>query len=144
MTAHELNIILQIACVTLLALAGVLLLKHAKSGLNTWTGISLVVAVICYLILETSFVHDRKALFLIAVTGAMCIPVIFFLLTKAIFDDHFKPSFLIALWFALNCGSFLGLLQGRCHNSSLGSTTILYIIRNRFNRFCPSWHLHCD
>jgi len=101
MTAHELNIILQIACVTLLALAGVLLLKHAKSGLNTWTGISLVVAVICYLILETSFVHDRKALFLIAVTGAMCIPVIFFLLTKAIFDDHFKPSFLIALWFAL-------------------------------------------
>jgi AraC-like DNA-binding protein len=27
--------------------------------------------------------------------------VIFFLLTKAIFDDHFKPSWIIALWFAI-------------------------------------------
>jgi AraC-like DNA-binding protein len=98
MTAHELNIILQIACVTLLGLAGILLLRHAKAGLNTWTGISLVIAVICYLILETPFVQERKALFLLAVTGSICIPVIFFLLTKAIFDDHFRPSALIALW----------------------------------------------
>jgi AraC-like DNA-binding protein len=93
--------ILQIACVTLLALAGVLLLLHAKTGLNTWTGISLVIAVICYLILETPFIHERKILFLIAVTGSTCIPVIFFLLTKAIFDDHFKPTPLIAAWFAI-------------------------------------------
>jgi AraC-like DNA-binding protein len=104
MTTHELNIVLQIACITLLALAGILLLRHAKTGLNTWTGISLVVAVICYLILETPFVHERKVLFLMAVTGAMSIPVIFFLLTKAIFNDHFKASGAIALWFALEIG----------------------------------------
>jgi AraC-like DNA-binding protein len=101
MTTHELNIILQIACVTLLGLAGILLLRHAKTGLNTWTGISLVIAVICYLILETPFVQERKVLFLVAVTGSICIPVIFFLLTKAVFDDHFKPTALISLWFAI-------------------------------------------
>jgi hypothetical protein len=33
MIAHELNIVLQIDCVTLLALAGILLLRHAKTGL---------------------------------------------------------------------------------------------------------------
>jgi AraC-like DNA-binding protein len=104
MTTHELNVVLQIACITLLTLAGILLLRHAKTGLNTWTGISLVVAVICYLILETPFVHERKVLFLMAVTGAMSIPVIFFLLTKAIFNDHFKASGAIALWFALEIG----------------------------------------
>jgi AraC-like DNA-binding protein len=101
MTIHALNIILQIGCVTLLALAGILLLRHAKTGLNTWTGISLVIAVICYLILETPFIHERKLLFLLAVTGSTCIPVIFFLLTKAVFDDHFKPTFVVVLWFAI-------------------------------------------
>jgi AraC-like DNA-binding protein len=101
MTIHELNIILQIACVTLLVLAGILLLRHAKTGLNTWTGISLVVAVICYLFLETPFVQERDLLFLIAATGSIFIPVIFFLLTKAIFDDHFKPTPSIAWLFAL-------------------------------------------
>jgi AraC-like DNA-binding protein len=101
MTTHEINIVLQIACVTLLGLAGILLLRHAKTGLNTWTGIGLVVAVIFYLLLETSIVQSRKSLFLIAATGAISIPVLFFLLTKAIFDDHFKPSRLIALWFTI-------------------------------------------
>lgn len=101
MTVHELNIILQISCVTLMVLAGIFLLRYARTGLNTWTGISLVIAVICYLILETPFVQERKALFIIAVTGSICIPVLFFLLTKAIFDDHFKPIPAIALWFAV-------------------------------------------
>jgi AraC-like DNA-binding protein len=101
MTAHELNIILQISCITLLMVAGIFLIRYVRTTVNTWTGISLVVAVICYLILETQFVQERKLLFLIAVTGSISIPVIFFLLTKAIFDDHFKPSGIIALWFAI-------------------------------------------
>jgi AraC-like DNA-binding protein len=104
MNAQELNSILQVSCVTLLAVVGIFLLRYTRTTLNTWTGISLVVAVICYLILETPFIHGRKALFLIAVTGAMNIPVIFFLLTKAIFDDHFKPSSAIILWFAVEIG----------------------------------------
>lgn len=69
MTIHELNTILQVPCVTLLALAGILLLRHTKTGLNTWTWISLVVAAISYLILETQFVQERRGLFLLAATG---------------------------------------------------------------------------
>lgn len=99
MTAHELNSMLQVSCVTLLALAGVFLFKYSRTALNTWTGISLVAGVICYLVLETPFVHENEVLFLIAVTGSIAIPVIFFLLTKAIFDDHFKPTWIVALWF---------------------------------------------
>jgi AraC-like DNA-binding protein len=104
MTIHEVNTILQISCITLLAIAGIFLLRYARTAVNMWTGISLVCAVICYLVLDTQFVHERKPLFLIAVTGAISIPVLFFLLTKAIFDDHFKPSAAVALWFALEIG----------------------------------------
>src|SRR5688572_842428 len=104
MTIHEVNIILQVSCITLLAVVGIFLFRPTRTTINTWTGISLVVSVICYLIIETPFVHEHKVLFLIAVTGAINIPVIFFLLTKAIFDDHFKPSSAIILWFAIEIG----------------------------------------
>jgi len=101
MTAHELNIGLQVGCITLLTLAGIFLFRHSRNAVNSWTGISLVASVICYLILEASFIQQNRVLFLIAVSGAICIPVIFFLLTKAIFDDHFKPTALVAIWFLL-------------------------------------------
>jgi hypothetical protein len=90
MIAHEINIVLQIACLTLLGLAGILLLRHSKTGPHTWTGIGLIISVIAYLLLETPFVKDRQILFLLAATAAMSIPVFFFLLTKAIFDDHWR------------------------------------------------------
>lgn len=99
MTAHELNFGLQVACITLLALAGIFLFKYSRNTMNAWTGIGLVGSVICYLTLEAPFIQENRVLFLIAVTGSICIPVIFFLLTKAIFDDHFKPTAFVALWF---------------------------------------------
>jgi AraC-like DNA-binding protein len=101
MNAHELNTILQIACITLLGLVCILLIKHARAGLNTWAGIGLTACVICYLILETPFVQNHHLLLLIALTGSISVPVLFFLLTKAIFDDHFKPGWNILGWFAL-------------------------------------------
>jgi AraC-like DNA-binding protein len=101
MSAHDLNTILQVSCLTLLVLVCVLLIKHARAGLNTWAGIGLTACVICYLILETSFVQNNHLLFLIALTGSISVPVTFFLLTKAIFDDHFRPGWSILGWFAL-------------------------------------------
>ena len=101
MIAHEDNIVLQRAGLTLLSVAWILLLRHSKTGPHTWTGIGLIISVICYLLLETPFVHDRKILFLLAATGAMSIPVFFFVLTKAIFDDHFKTNRFIVLCFAI-------------------------------------------
>lgn len=101
MNTHELNIILQIACITLLGLVCILLIKHARAGLNTWAGIGLTACVICYQILETPFIQDHYPLSLIALTGSISVPVLFFLLAKAIFDDHFKPGWNILGWFAL-------------------------------------------
>jgi AraC-like DNA-binding protein len=128
MTIHELNIILQIACITLLTVAGILLLRHSKSGVNTWTGVSLVIAVICYLILETPFVQERKLLFLLAVTGSICIPVIFFLLTKAIFDDHFKPTLVVALWFAIEIAGYFWVYVRDIVTIPIGLQQFSYIL----------------
>jgi len=101
MTAHEINIILQVSCVTILAIIGTLLIKCGKNDVNTWVGVGLVASVICYLILPSSFVQCNRLLFLISVTGSISIPVIFFLLTKAVFDDHFHPSWKIAVSFGV-------------------------------------------
>jgi len=101
MTAHEVNIILQISCVTILTVIAILLIKCGKNDVNMWVGVGLVASVICYLILPTSFVQCSRLLFLIAVTGSISVPVIFFLLTKALFDDHFRPSWKIAVWFGI-------------------------------------------
>lgn len=101
MNTHDLNTVLQITCITLLGVVCILLIKYARAGLNTWAGIGLTAAVICYLILETPFIQSYRILFLIALTGSISVPVLFFLLTKAIFDDHFKPTWAILGWFAL-------------------------------------------
>lgn len=101
MSAHEFNVALQISCISLLGLVAILLIKYASTGVNTWAGIALTFCVICYLILETKVIQQTQLLFIIALTGSISIPVVFFLLTKAIFDDHFKPSLLIVAWFAL-------------------------------------------
>lgn len=101
MNVHDLNTILQVSCLTLLGLVYILLIKHARAGLNTWAGIGLTACVICYLILETPFIQRNHLLFLIALTGSISVPVLFFLLTKAIFDDHFRPGWTMLGWFAL-------------------------------------------
>lgn len=101
MNAHDLNTVLQISCITLLGVVCILLIKYARAGLNTWAGIGLTACVICYLILETPFVQSNRILFFTALTGSISIPVLFFLLTEAIFDDHFKPTWIILSWFAL-------------------------------------------
>jgi AraC-like DNA-binding protein len=101
MTVQDLNNILQVSCVTLLVLSASFLIRFSRTALYAWTGISLVVAVICYLTLESTIFQENPVLFFVALTCSICIPVIFFLLTKAVFDDHFKPSALIALWFVI-------------------------------------------
>jgi hypothetical protein len=101
MNAHDLNTVLQIACITLLSVACIVLIKYAREGLNTWAGIGFTASVICYLILETSIIQSNQVLFIIALTGSISVPVLFFFLAKAIFDDNFKPTWAILGWFAL-------------------------------------------
>jgi hypothetical protein len=143
MTTHELNIVLQIVCVTLLALAGIYFFVMRKRDLTHGPAFSLVTAVICYLVLDTPFIQERKVLFLLAATGAISIPVIFFLLTKAIFDDHFKATGLIAVWFGIEIAiHYWVYLKRHFGNHCEGRTSLLYIIRNRFNRIRPGGNLY--
>jgi AraC-like DNA-binding protein len=95
----QISHLVQIMTATLLGLVCILLAKHSRSGLNTWTGIGFTLSILCYVVIESEAVQSLSALKVIAAIGAICIPVQFWFLARAIFDDHFKfiPSILI--WF---------------------------------------------
>jgi hypothetical protein len=101
MLVPEMNTVIQISAIAVLGLVCLLLIKHAKSGVNSWTGIGLTLAIIGYLLVESALVQSNKLLYYLIFTGAINIPVFFFMLSKAIFDDHFKPTYSIASWFLI-------------------------------------------
>lgn len=96
---QQVNEIIQIITATLLGLVCILLAKHSKSGLHTWTGISFTLSIFCYTIIESEAVQSLPVLRIVAMIGAICIPVLFWLLARAIFDDHFKFGPVILVWF---------------------------------------------
>ncbi|HRI79913.1 MAG TPA: AraC family transcriptional regulator [Cyclobacteriaceae bacterium] len=95
----QLNLVFQIATATLLGLVCILLAKHSRSGMNTWTGIGFTLSILCYLIVESDVVQSMLALRIIVSIGAVCIPVLFWSLARAIFDDHFKFRWSLLIWF---------------------------------------------
>jgi AraC-like DNA-binding protein len=99
MFIQQANEIVQIATATLLGLVCVLLARHSKSGLNTWTGISFAASILFYVIVEAEAVQSVPFLRIVASLGAICIPVLFWLLARAIFDDHFRFHPLLLIWF---------------------------------------------
>jgi AraC-like DNA-binding protein len=96
---QELNGIIQIATATLLVLACVLLARYSRGGLHTWTGIGFTLSILCYVTVESETVQSLQALRVIAAIGAISIPVLFWLLSRAIFDDHFRFKPLLLVWF---------------------------------------------
>lgn len=98
---QQVNEIIQIVTATLLGLACLLLAKHSNSGQHTWTGIGFTLSILCYIIVESSVVQSQPVLRIVTMIGAICIPVLFWLLARAIFDDHFKFSPVILIWFAV-------------------------------------------
>jgi AraC-like DNA-binding protein len=96
---NQLNLVFQIATATLLGLVCILLAKHSRSGLNSWTGIGFAISIFCYTIIESPAVQSFQVVRIVASIGAICIPVQFWLLSRAIFDDHFKFSSSLTVWF---------------------------------------------
>lgn len=96
---QHLNDVIQIATTTLLGLVCILLARHAKGGQHFWTGICLTLSIICYVVVESDAIQSVLALRIIAAIGAMSIPVLFWLLSRAIFDDHFRFTPLVLVWF---------------------------------------------
>lgn len=96
---NQLHLIIQIATATLLGLVGVLLAKYARRGLNTWTGIGFTVSILCYIIVESEVIQSVPVVRIITSIGAISIPVLFWLLARSIFDDHFTFRFNLLIWF---------------------------------------------
>src|SRR4051812_34845017 len=92
------NTILQTAAATLLVLISLLLLRHLKQVKHLWAGIGFTLSVLCYLIIDTPFAHDPFVRVFV-LTGSICIPVFFWLLSKSIFEDHFRFTPSLLLWF---------------------------------------------
>jgi AraC-like DNA-binding protein len=97
---HQLNVILQIASATLLAFTSLSLMRHLKQARHLWAGIGFTLSIFCYMIIETAFVQE-SFIRVVVLTGSICIPVFFLLLSKSIFEDHFKFTLSILLWFLL-------------------------------------------
>lgn len=96
---QELNGIVQVATATLLGLVCVLLARYSRGGLHTWTGIGFTLSILCYVTIESETIQSLPALRVTATIGAISIPVLFWLLSRAIFDDHFRFKPLLLVWF---------------------------------------------
>lgn len=98
---QELNGVIQVATATLLGLVCVLLARYSRGGLHTWTGFGFTLSILCYVTIESETVQSIQALRVVAAIGAISIPVLFWLLSRAIFDDHFKFKPLLLVWFLI-------------------------------------------
>jgi AraC-like DNA-binding protein len=96
---QELNGIIQVATATLLGLVCVLLVRHSSGGLHTWTGIGFALSIVCYVVIESRTIQSSEVLRIVATVGAICIPVLFWLISRAIFDDHFRFTASLFIWF---------------------------------------------
>lgn len=109
---QEIHFIFQIATATLLGLVCILLDRYSKSGLNTWTGIGFTVSILCYIVVESDVIQSVLLLRIIVSIGAISIPVLFWLLARAIFDDHFTFRWSLLIWFLVLIISHLNFFIG--------------------------------
>jgi AraC-like DNA-binding protein len=97
---HQLNQILQIATATLVAFNSLLLIRSLKQGMHLWAGVGFSLSVLCYVIIEIPLAQ-QTFLRPIVLTGSACIPVFFWMLSRSIFDDHFKFTPSLVVWFVI-------------------------------------------
>ncbi len=91
----EINEAFQVASITLLGLVCLFFAINYKRGLHTWTGIGFTLTIICYLIAKPDYVKTLSVFHVVILTGAMIVPLFFWLLSNAIFNDHFKSTSII-------------------------------------------------
>ncbi|HEU5292898.1 MAG TPA: AraC family transcriptional regulator [Cyclobacteriaceae bacterium] len=98
---QEFHFIIQIAATTLLGLVCILLARDSRRGHNAWTGVGFALSILCYLIVESPAIQSVPLVRIIISIGAIIIPIFFWLLARAIFDDHFKYRPILLLWFVV-------------------------------------------
>lgn len=98
---EEINRILQIASVTLLVLTCLQLIRNWRSGKHIWVAIGFALSIVAYLMVEETFVQRSIIPKIIVMVLTISVSVFFWLLSKSIFDDHFKTNPSIVWWFLL-------------------------------------------
>lgn len=96
---NKINEVLQVAAATAVVLASLFMIRYSKRTRHAWAGIGFTICIFCYLLSESGFTDRHSFIYFIIVTGAISIPIFFWLLAKALFDDHFRPSGLTSVWF---------------------------------------------
>lgn len=97
----EINEVLQALTTAIVALVSLFMIAYAKRNQNAWAGVGFALSILCYLITYTAFFKKYEVTHFIFATGAISIPVFFWLLARALFDDHFKPTWITFAWFAV-------------------------------------------
>ncbi len=97
----QLHLLIQIATATLLGLVCVLLAKHSRTGHNTWTGIGFTAGILCYIVVESDVIQAVPTLRIVVAIGAISIPVLYWLLARSIFEDHFSFRWSLLIWFVV-------------------------------------------
>lgn len=97
----KVNILIQTAAGTLLLLVSIFFLIHSRKVKNVWTGIAFTLCVFCYVIVESNVVQSILGLQIIVIAGAISIPFFFWLLSQAIFDDHFSFKMSMLFWLGI-------------------------------------------
>jgi AraC-like DNA-binding protein len=95
---HVANTTLQIATATLLAFTALAITGSLKQGRHLWAGIGFTLCVLCYMIIETTLVQENFVLHMVVMTGSICVPTFFWLLSRSIFEDHFSFTPSMVLW----------------------------------------------
>ncbi|MEK6782506.1 MAG: AraC family transcriptional regulator [Bacteroidota bacterium] len=86
-----LNEILRFCAITALLIIALQFLKVVKGNKNAWFVVAFALSVVCYLIIEGRTEITSPLLKLLLV-GPFLLPLFFWLLSKSIFNDHFKMS----------------------------------------------------
>jgi AraC-like DNA-binding protein len=86
-----LNEILRFCAITTLLIIALQFLKVVKGNKNAWFVVAFALSVVCYLIIEGRTELTSLPLKLLLI-GPFLLPLVFWLLSKSIFDDHFKMS----------------------------------------------------
>lgn len=84
-----LNEILRFCAITTLLIIALQFLKVVKGNKNSWFVVAFALSVVCYLTIEGRTELTSPLLKLLLV-GPFLLPLFFWLLSKSIFDDHFK------------------------------------------------------
>jgi AraC-like DNA-binding protein len=96
----------RVAAITTLLVLALHLLK-AKAGKTVWLPLAFIVSIVLYLSVDW-FETINRTLYSILIAGPILLPVFFWMLSKSIFDDHFRVKPLLFVMITLFLASHYG------------------------------------